>query len=655
MVRVHTERLRDLSQSLSMEWFETNGLGGYAMGTVSGARTRRYHGLLCAALRPPVDRWMLLSDLEEQLRIDGQVVDLSCNIYADVVHPQGHMLLTEFRLDPWPVWTLEAGPVVIEKSVLMPHEHNAVVVSYRCLKAASPVTLIVRPLMAWREHHHLRRASVEFGLQVEQLPGCVRLVPQEGPAVALQMGQGSLWPATEWYYSLNYPREAQRGLDHVEDLYSPGAIEWSLRAGQQEALVACLEEPLQTGVDALCEAERARRLAVKSAAPRGDEVARVLLGAADQFIVLRRSQRTEAKSIIAGYPWFTDWGRDTMIALPGLLLATGRHDEAKQVIQAYTDQMRDGLIPNMFPDESTQAACNTVDATLWLFAAVRRYYDATGDLQLLRDGLLQRLEESIAAHRQGTLFGIRMDDDGLLTAGDETTQLTWMDAKVGDWVVTPRHGKAVEINALWYSALRTVQFFAHKLDRDQKDYGSVARMVKDAFSSTFYSDELGYCYDCVRDDYRDGSLRPNQVIALSLPYSVLSVAQERAVLRAVTEKLLTPYGLRTLAPDDEHYRGHYEGDQWARDGAYHQGTVWPWLLGPFLNASMVHAASTETGRRRVRELILPLVEHLSQGGLGSISEIFDGDPPHAPRGCPAQAWSVAALLGVWLQHGLGEP
>jgi len=654
MLRFESEFLQDLSRSLSAEWLETNGLGGYAMGTVAGANTRRYHGLLCAAVRPPVDRRMFLNRVEDRIVFDGQECHLSCNLYGDVVHPRGHEYLSGFRLDPWPVWTYETPCATVEKSLIMPHGRNAVILRYTCLESPSPVHLRVRPLLSWRDHHHLGRASVDFALDTMRIPGGVRLLAADGPSLVFQVGEGALWSSTEWYYGFTYPEERARGLDYIEDLYSPGEAEWTLCAGQSLDLSAWVNGPPDIVPAEAIEAERARRAAIADAAGDTDDVARTLFLAADQFVVERSIEGRTARSVIAGYPWFTDWGRDTMIALPGLLLTTGRHADARSVLVAYAESMHHGLIPNMFPDQSNEAAYNTVDATLWFFSSARAYYDATGDLDLFRDLLLGRFKESLAAHIEGTDFRIKMDEDGLIEAGDETTQLTWMDAKISDWVVTPRHGKPVEINALWYSALRITEFFARKLDEDPRPYATLARRVKDGFVATFWSEELGYLYDCVRGTHRDASLRPNQVIALALPYSALSLSQERSILRAVTENLLTPCGLRTLAQSDSAYRGRYEGDQWSRDGAYHQGTVWPWPLGAYLTAYLIHAGRSDEARKWVRELIDPLIRHLGQAGLGSVSEIFDGDAPHYARGCPAQAWSVAELLRVWVQFGLGE-
>lgn len=653
MFKLEAEQLKDLNQLLRVEWLETNGLGGYAMGTAAGARTRRYHGLLCAALRPPVDRRMMLQTLECELRSNGERVELGTNLYADVVHPQGWRNLVEFRRDPWPIWTYEAAGARLEQAVFLPHGRNAAVITFRCLQAAHPLTLSARVLTAPRNHHHLVQASVDLDPRVAISDGDPTLYFNGQPPLLLEILGGDFWPHADWYYRFHYVEEQLRGLDHLEDLYMAGCIEWSLREGETVGVVASVDGPLGVSLAQAIEDERARREALANAAPEGDEVARTLFVAADQFVVKRPDQGAEARSIIAGYPWFSDWGRDAMIALPGLLLTTGRHEDALAVLQAFAAAMEGGLIPNLFADQGAGAQYNAADATLWFFAACRRYVEATGNLEPFANGLFAKLKESIAAHIRGTSFGIKVDTDGLLTAGDETTQLTWMDAKVGDWVVTPRHGKAVEVNALWYSALKTMEFLARKLGEDPAPYARMARGVKEAFVRTFWSEELGYLYDCVRGEVKDTSLRPNQVVALSLPYTALSVAQERSVLRVVTEKLLTPCGLRTLSPDDARYHGRYQGDVWARDGAYHQGTAWPWLLGPFLSAYFVHAGHTEEARAWVRELLGPLVDGLLHGGMGQIAEIYDGDAPQVPRGCPAQAWSVAEILRVWVENRLG--
>ena len=667
MIKLSQEQLQNFQDCLSQEWLETNGLGSYAMGTSIGARTRRYHGYFAAAMHPPVDRMMLLSGLEDTLRVNGSKFALSSNIYGqngEVVHPAGWQLLTEFRLDPWPIWTYEAGGVTLEKHVLMLHDFQGVVIRYKCLRAEHAITVAARPLIAWRDHHHLEQARVSFEPLCEwvnaELPfgssvpdhqiGCLmRITVDQGMPMFFEYGDGQCWGGGDWYYDFYLPEEKARGLDCVEDLFSPGEVTWTLREDQTVSFVVSLE-PLGHSVEKAVQAEAYRREALVMNIPEDKPVIRTLVAAADQFIVKRPGQGPEALSIIAGYPWFTDWGRDTMIAIPGLLLATGRYDEARRVLLTYAEHIKDGLLPNVFTDEGDGAAYNTMDATLWMFVVAKKYYDKTKDDTLFEQGFYKILQDILKAHMEGTQFGIRMDDDGLLIAGDETTQLTWMDAKVDDWVVTPRHGKAVEINALWYNAVRVMEYFARRCGHDEKDWARLGRAIKQNFTNVFWNEEDGCLYDCVHPDYCDASIRPNQVIALNLPYSPLTVDQMRSVLRVITEHLLTPYGLRTLSPQDSRYQGKYEGDVWARDGAYHQGTVWPWLLGSYLTAYLTLFNRSDEALEKVRELLMPLIGHLQEAGLGSISEIFDADPPHTPRGCPAQAWSVSEILRVLIEE-----
>jgi len=442
--------------------------------------------------------------------------------------------------------------------------------------------------------------------------------------------------------------ERYRGLDFQEDLLSPFEVHAELEPGQELALVYSTQDRSDLDARAAFEAEAARRAEVVAAFEDAPEVVQQLVRAADQFVVRRG---TDHRTIVAGYHWFGDWGRDAMIALPGVCLATGKTDEARQIIETFLRHRQEGLIPNRFPDGSEPPSYNTADATLWLFQAVRRYLYATADWDYAAETLYPALVDILEWHLRGTRNAIGVTEDGLLTAGTAETQLTWMDAKVDDWVVTPRHGKAVELNALWYNALRVTEYIAKKLGnrQDARRWSEVAARAKAAFVPTFWSDVLGYLYDCVSENGPDRSLRPNQIFAVALPYELLSKQQSAAVLDVVTQHLLTPYGLRTLSRDDPRYEGMYGGDQRARDGAYHQGTVWPWLLGPYFNAYFaVHGRNRET-KAWAREFLKPLGEHLAHAGLGSVSEIFDGDPPHHPRGCIAQAWSVGELLRVWTE------
>ena len=433
-------------------------------------------------------------------------------------------------------------------------------------------------------------------------------------------------------------------MDAHEDLFSYGIFRRELRKGERFAVIASTGEVAGRDPFELVEKQRARRRIVADIAGADDDVARTLALAADAFVV-RRGE--DLRTIVAGYPWFTDWGRDTMIALPGICLTTGRQDDAKRILRAFARNVDSGMLPNRFPDVGEAPEYNTVDATLWFFVAAHRYLEATHDASFVREELLPVFEDIVAWHDRGTRFGIRVDSDGLLTAGEPGVQLTWMDAKVGDWVVTPRQGKPVEIQALWYNALTILAALQKRAGRHPEAAALArrAKQVKERFVAAFWNDAAGCLYDVVDGDRRDASIRPNQVLALSLPYPLLPKDKARSVLRVVEAKLLTPYGLRSLAPDDPAYLGRYEGDPARRDAAYHQGTVWSWLLGCYADALV--KTNGALGTPKARKAVEGIVPHLREAGLGMISEIFDGDAPHAPRGCPAQAWSVAEVLRVW--------
>lgn len=645
--------LQDLAKAMSLEWVETDGLGGFAMSTVVGANTRRYHGLLVGATQPPVGRRVLVAKVEDRLIADGDLCAMSCNQYEGAVDPEGYRCQEQFRLDPWPVFTWHDRGYRLEKSVFMPHELGITVIRYDLLDAPRPAWLHARPLVAGRDMHHLQRASNDFQTQAA-LSGHRLILEPYDPAsrMMLDFPHGEFRADGLWYYNFRYVREVESGLDFIEDLYSPGEIVWLMRPGATAWLVLSQNgAPADFDGPDLMKQERKRRDTLLKSF-RKDEVAGRLALAADQFIVKRTVSGKPSKTIIAGYPWFGDWGRDTMIALFGLTLTTKRFEDCRAMLSTFVAEMRNGLVPNLFM-EAGEPSYNTVDATLWLFVAIRRYLQATRDMTLIRE-VWPSLKESLAAHVAGTDFGIQMTDDGLLTAGDPTTQLTWMDAKVEDWVVTPRHGKAVEINGLWYNALKVGEYLAGQMDEPQeaRAYGQLARRTRAGFTQ-FWSPELGYCYDILRGEERDANLRPNQLIACSLPYHVLTPLQRRSILDKCTEQLLTPYGMRTLAAWCAGYCALYGGDRWARDAAYHQGTVWPWLLGPYLSTYFDVMGVSEDTRLHARSLVQPLIDHLDRAGLGSISEIFDAEEPYEPHGCIAQAWSVGEVLRCWVQYKLG--
>jgi len=645
---VKRDTCTDFRRSSRLEWLETNGTGGYAMGTVSGTNTRRYHGLLVAALRPPVERSVILSKLEEELEMDGAAVELGANQYPGAVHPQGFQHLVEFDSIPSPQWRYEAAGNHVEKRLFMVAGEQTVVVQYR---ASRPCRLHVRPFLAFRDYHSLTYANptLDGGVRRER-PATLRIRPYAAlPELRFHHSGGEFHAEGCWYCNLEYLEELDRGLEFREDLYCPGVLSFDLGPEQPVYIVATLEDGEYDGAR-VAELERARR----AAAPADRTPVARLDAAAEQFCVRRADG---LPTVIAGYPWFTDWGRDTMIALPGLFLARGRVEEARQVISGFLEHLDGGLIPNRFPDRAERPEYNTVDATLWMFVAAQAYRAAGGDAAFLRDVFYPAGREIIACHCAGTHHDIRMDPrDGLLSAGSGAAQLTWMDAKVGDWVVTPRHGKPVEINALWLHALRRMAEWAAEFgDRDgAREYARLAHQAEGSFERAFWNPERQCLYDVLTPSGPDASLRPNQILAVSLPSPPLPPARQKAVVRTVQEHLLTPYGLRTLAPGDAAYRGRYGGNPVERDGAYHQGTVWPWLLGPFVSAYLQAFGRTPENAAYCRGLLEPLLVDLDRGCLGSLNEIYDGDAPHGPQGAPAQAWSVAELLRV-LRFELSQP
>ncbi|MBK9171216.1 MAG: glycogen debranching enzyme family protein [Bryobacterales bacterium] len=635
-LRFGTEICRDLDAALRREWLETNGLGGFASSTIAGLNTRRYHGLLVAATRPPVGRMLLLAKLDETLVFEGRRFDLSANRYPGVIHPQGHRYLKEFRLDPFPVFAYEVESVAIEKRVFMVHGENTVVVEYEVTGGAG-CTLEIRPLIAFRDYHALTRRNGALNPAVEWQPYLASVRPYADlPALHVAHNAAGFEATGRWYENVEYAEEERRGLDYREDLFNPCLLRF-----HGGATVIASTEPRDISEAAILrKAEVARRAAVVAASPSPEPMVRALTAAADQFIV----ERGDLKTIVAGYPWFSDWGRDTMIALPGLTLVNGRAAVARSILLGFAKHLDRGMLPNRFPEAGESPEYNTVDATLWFFEAVRSLLHSTGDFGFVKDHLYGKLQEAIQWHLRGTRYGIRADADGLLAAGEPGVQLTWMDAKVGDWVVTPRHGKPVEIQALWYNALRIMEDLAARFGHagQAAAYGGLADGARESFNARFWNPQAGCLFDVIADTHRDASVRPNQVFAVSLHHTMLAPERARQVVETVRRELWTPLGLRSLSPRDPAYRPRYEGGVMERDSAYHQGTVWPWLLGPFISACV--KVYGDPARKEAAGWLAHLHEHLSVAGLGQISEIADAEPPHEPRGCIAQAWSVAEWL-----------
>ena len=638
------------------EWLETNGIGGFASSTITGMNTRRYHGLLVAATKPPVGRMVLLSKMEETLVLGERRFDLSCNRYPGVIHPQGHAHLKEFRQDPFPIFVYQVEGIELEKSVFLVHGENTTVIQYELRgDVLGACTLELRPLIAFRDYHSTTRENGSLNPSLDIKPGCVKCSPYQGcPDLYLAHTAGDVRQTGDWYRNFEYSVEEHRGLDYREDLFNPLVLPFDLGRDPRASLVASTEARAWVSADRLRSEEIERRSAVLAAVPSEDPLARSLVQAADQFIVRRGGQST----VIAGYHWFSDWGRDTMIALPGLTLVTGRFDAARGILLAFADSVDRGMLPNRFPDAGETPEYNTVDATLWFFEAVRAFAEHTGDYEFIRTKLYAVLADIVAWHERGTRYGIRLDGDGLLLAGEPGVQLTWMDAKVGDWVVTPRHGKPVEIQALWYNALRTMEDLAARFSADPAAgrYKQLAERARKSFCEQFWNEPAGCLYDVVSGDTRDASIRPNQIFAVSLFHGMLSREKAKSVAASVERHLLTAYGLRSLAPSDPQYRGRYEGNPWSRDSAYHQGTVWPWLLGPFLTAYLKVNGRSAKARRQAAEWLAEFRRYVQDEGLGQVPEVFDGDAPHRAGGCLAQAWSVAELLRTLVEDlGLGKP
>ena len=738
----------NVEAGLNHEWLVTNGLGGYADGTIIGATTRSYHGLLVAALRPPVERSVLVSKIDEEVELTNgrngrdapRIYKLGVNEYQDgTIDPRGYTYLERFALDgDIACFTYKLSEhITLDKRIWMEYGQNTTYVQYTLRPIlnedtvgtqfiAPSVTLHLLPFCLSRDHHSFTRGSVDWQFQVLGLPGrgkAPALVPEnEGnscliraydgaPAYQLIAGPSASFSLTGWWYwHVLHRREAERGLPGVEDVYQPGIFHLPLAAGTPVTLVLSAEEAHfddfggSKHEEVVAQAYKRHQRRVKQLLDiadrsttnlrRKDPVFARLAIAADQFIVTRpeapasthpatslrghdvgkpydsqsanelrptpRVRQTtrnvsrpyeltpNRKTIIAGYPWFTDWGRDSMISLPGLLLCTGRYSEARGLLKAFASYTYQGLIPNRFPDSGEAPEYNTADATLWMFHALDAYTNTTHDWSLVKE-LYSTLNDIIAWHVRGTLYGIGMDPaDGLLHAGAPGIQLTWMDAKVDDWVVTPRRGKAVEINALWYCALYYMESWAKRLSYDALEYGQLLTQVREHFARRFWYEEGGYLYDVVDVEgiagQNDASLRPNQLFAASLTPHLLTEEQMRSMLSHVTDQLLTPMGLRTLSPQDPAYQRRFNGKGVERDGAYHQGTVWPWLIGPYVDVHL----RLYNDCLALLPLLYPLVRHLWDDCVGSICEVAEPEPPFAPAGCFAQAWSVAELLRAWL-------
>jgi len=643
-----------MTGDLAREWLEADGLGGFASGTVPGVRTRRYHALLLTARRPPTDRFVLVNGFDAWVETPAGRFAISSQAYAPgVVSPDGAARLEAFSLDPWPTWTFELEDGTrLTQELFVARGSSAAALSWRAVRpvGAGPASLEVRPFLSGRDSHALHHENPAFRFDAEpEAGGFVHFRPYaEVPAIAFR-SSGVYTHAPDWYRNFLYAMEAARGLDATEDLGSPGTFRFALgdAEGDGEAVLLMAAEGHDgalagdSAADALATLRRGERRRRKGLGSR-------LERSADAYLVRRGAGRT----IVAGYPWFTDWGRDTFIAMRGLCLATGRLAEAGQILVEWSGAVSEGMLPNFFPDFGAAPEFNAVDASLLFCVAVHEYLAACAAAgksvaRADRVKLQDAFGAIVAGYARGTRFGIRADADGLLAAGAPGVQLTWMDAKVGDWVVTPRIGKPVEVQALWINALRIAAGFT-------EEFSGHLRMATESFASRFWNAEAGCLHDVVDVDHVAGTVdsrfRPNQIFAVGgLPFALVDPEGERArrIVDAVEARLLTPLGLRTLSPDDPDYRPRYGGGVRDRDGAYHQGTAWPWLAGAFVDAWVRVRGNTDEARDEARARFLaPLIAHLDRAGLSHVSEVADGDPPHTPGGCPFQAWSVGETLRI---------
>jgi predicted glycogen debranching enzyme len=636
---------QDLVKSIQKEWVETNSLGGYASSTVSLVNTRRYHSLLTAANKPPLERFVLLSSLEDALELDGEKFYLSCHFYPDTVYPRGHEYLTQFSLDPFPTFLYEIGATHVKKTIFLLHRENTVVIAYKLLETdASSVKLEVKPLAAFRDYHALTQENSALNPALELAKGQVKFHPYAGLApLYFHHNAVIVDKAGYWYRNFEYVRELERGLDHHEDLFAPFALIYSFLAAEEVYLVASTQPLRSFDFEDAMARELERRRKIAATFPTKDRLWFYLWQSAESFVVERRGGE---KAILAGYHWFGDWGRDTMISLHGLLLTRGQYEVAKSVLLSYSQYVNKGVIPNRFPDFGDTPEYNTIDASLWYVNAVYEYLEYTDDVESVERQLYPVLKKIVKFYREGTHYGIRMNANGLVQGGEGNVALTWMDARVRGVPVTPRHGQPVEINALWYNALCVVGTLAGRFGESKvrEECEALAKKARESFNQLLWNEERGCLFDGISENGPDPSVRPNQIFALSLAFPVLDEKRWKDVLRVVEEELMTPYGLRTLSPKDPKYIPYYEGDPSKRDSAYHQGAVWPWLMGAFVAAYLRAYGSSKDVRTKVRRWLDPLLEHVEEEGLATISEIFDGDPPHMARGCISQAWSVAELL-----------
>ncbi len=648
-----------IKESLCREWLLTNSRGGFACGTVASCNTRRYHGLLVGSLNPPANRIVALSTCRELITVDGQEAELGNFEFDGHLSTKGTEYMSAFSIGTGVHFHYNMGIVELTKSIYLLPDSDTVAVVYDFTKVCNSFDFSVRPLVAMRDFHTMQRSSTPLRAVSRGSAWAVRTDTGYTGELVLLCNQMEFSQDGQWWYNFHYQVEKRRGQDHLEDLWSPGCynchVDHPVRIVLQASLCQCIEPDFDMDIlvdhDIAHDALVLREKEWIGKDNTNDPVWRRLCLAAGQFVVERQIEHRVTPTILAGFPWFLDWGRDTFISLPGLLLSTERFAEAAGVLATFAGAVDEGMIPNRFDDYGNDPHYNSIDASLWFVHSAFEYLKATDDRVLFDEILLPAVRQIIQSYRSGTRFGIHAADDGLITGGDAETQLTWMDAKCNNVAFTPRYGKAVEINALWYNALCNMAGYYRDRNAggDAGFYSDLAEQVSDSFREVFWNSSKGYLNDCVLPDGTiDASLRPNQIYAVSLPHSPIPSSWQQQVVAVIERELLTPYGLRTLNQGDPRYAGTYQGDQGSRDRAYHQGTVWSHLMGAFIEAFLRVNKSDKISRLEAAEYLQPLLKHITTDGcIGSISEIFDGDEPHTPRGCFAQAWSVAETLRAY--------
>lgn len=658
---------RNYKEAIRREWVITNGLGSYAGSSIVGANTRKHHGLFIASLHAPTDRKVLVNGIYESVCFGNKSIDLYSGKKKNQAAKEGFLYQTGFCLDAVPSFIYEVEGISIKKTIAYEWEKNTVAVLYEINNEAEDAVFLLNPVINYRDHNAgSKKTDLKFNYFIEK--NVVKFVPDKNKNLTLNLfsSEGSLEvvSASERYdTNIELQTEIDTGMSSSDAGFCPVRIQIGIPSGAAKnvSIVFSIEDQYEKNAEETISSARERIENINKTADISDEFTKDLVEAADKFVVRRES--TKGKTILAGFPWFTDWGRDTMIAFTGLTLVTKRFEDARSILETFAQYEKKGLIPNMFPDTGVEPIYNTVDASLWFFYCVHKYleYDQSEYAKtFVKEKLYPTMKNIIHYYKTGTDYSIKMDNDGLVMAGSDLDQVTWMDVRVGDRVITPRHGKPVEINALWYNALMIMEKLADTYEDGvySRELGKLASLVKKSFCDKFYNESTGCLFDVVDEILSDGTkrnnekIRPNQIFAVSLPYRILNDIREISVVNVVRSKLYTDYGIRSLAPEDPEYHGLYKGELAKRDEAYHQGTAWGFLMGPFITAYLKVNAGNPKAKEKAEKLLLPIKQHLNDGCIGGIAEVFDGDPPHISGGCYSQAWSVGEILRAVYEGGL---